>query len=178
MNHKDSGNEKGLEQEFQGYAQLLTTAEAVAQQQGDEEMAIELYQLMTVLKNGGDMLNQLSKYKDEVQDIQKQGEFMRIIGKLNLELANAEIALAQQLREAQKLEDKILELERENKELKNPSVTLVMIDGLYYKEGDEVPFCPNCYDSTGKLSRMTDVGGQLYTCSSENCGYKKYLINI
>jgi hypothetical protein len=115
----------------------LVTAEAVAQQKGDKDMAIELYQIMTVLKNGGEMVKQLSQYKNEVGDIQKQGEFMRIIGKLNLELAEAEIALAEQLKEAKRLEGVILELQEENRELKNPSVKLVRRGKLTFREGDD-----------------------------------------
>ncbi len=120
-------------------------------------MAIELYQIMTVIKNGADILKQLSQYKDEVGDIKKQGEFMRIIGKLDLELANAEIALAEQLREAKRFEEIIAELQKENRELKNPSITVVKKGKLTFREGDDVAICPNCYNKARKIVELNNA---------------------
>ena len=54
-----------------------------------------------------------------------------------------------------------LELE-ENKRTGQLSHSLILKENMYYKPGDDNPFCSRCWDDDYKLIRMQDAG--VYTC--------------
>lgn len=124
-----------LEQEFERYAVLLRTAERTQ----DSKMASEILQAFAAFKNVIDGLRNLNQYASEVKDIQNSGEFMRIIGQLNMEMAEIQL---QHVAQVEKIRDLTEEVER----LKKPEIELVRENGLYYDPNDKkFPFCPHCY---------------------------------
>lgn len=70
------------------------------------------------------------------------------IADLTLALAKVKIELAELLEENDRLK-------REASSAKAGPV-LVMRDGLYYAEGDPLPFCPVCFESSRKALHLTD----------------------
>ena len=62
-------------------------------------MASEFFQAIGTAKAVADGLKTLGSYVDEVKDISKRGEFMRIIGELNFNLAETQIKLSEKIRE-------------------------------------------------------------------------------
>jgi len=56
-------------------------------------MVAEIYQALTAGRSALDSLKMLNQYVDEVKDTQKRGEFIWIIGQLNLELDEAQTRL-------------------------------------------------------------------------------------
>ncbi len=76
------------------------------------------------------------------------------------------------------LREEALELQEENLKLKTENITLKKKEELqekvkfkrkvYYREGDEVPYCPYCYEKHKLLMHLTgpirEADGQLYTC--------------
>ena len=80
LNH----DENSLEQEFERYAAVLRAIEDTT----ESKMASELFQAIAAGKNVVDGLKTLRSYADEIKDVTKRGEFMRIIGELSLELAH------------------------------------------------------------------------------------------
>jgi hypothetical protein len=95
-------DENGLEQEFQRYA------ESVRQQ---EEAMTDPIQAFTAAKNAIDGLRILKNYGEEIADISKRGEFMRVIGELSMELAETQLRLSEQIRENDSLKGRIIDLE-------------------------------------------------------------------
>jgi uncharacterized protein YdcH (DUF465 family) len=103
-------------------------------------MLTELVQVLSSVKSATDIVKSISEYSQEIKDEQKHSEFMSYISKLKLELAQTEDTLSKQIRESTKLEERIAELEKENQELKTPSITLIKKGKLHYAEdgGDPV----------------------------------------
>jgi len=77
------------------------------------------------------------------------------------------------------LREEALELQEENLKLKRENIVLKKKEKLqekvkykrkvYYREGDEVPFCPYCYEKHQLLIHLTPryeqyEGGQVYEC--------------
>ncbi len=93
---------------------------------------------------------------------------MSYISKLKLELAQTEDTLSKQIRESTKLEQRIAELEKENQELKTPSITLIKKGKLHYAEDGGDPVCPNCYKNKHKVFNMSNVMDMVFTCPECN----------
>ena len=141
------------ENEFEIFASVIRSLE---RDTGDD-MASELFQAIGTAKAVADGLKTLVSYADEIKDIGKRGEFMRIIGKLNIDLAETEIKLSKKIREANELKEEVNNLQKEVKSLKNPDTKLIVRDGVYYGQGDDGPFCTGCYDNNRKLIRVTEL---------------------
>ncbi len=124
---------------------------------------------ITAGKGAIDGLKILAQYAEEVKDIQKRGEFMRIIGELSLELAETQMRLAEQIRETDNLKEKIVSLEKEIENLKNPTSKLVIKNGLYYTEDSDGPFCTACYDSKGQTIRVSEMPRVMQTIGKYKC---------
>ena len=83
-------------------------------------------------------------------------ELIRLIADLNLEVAHANMALAEVTNELVESRDKIRELEERLK----PEFQLHrQKDGLYYRDGGEGPFCPDCYVSRRKIKLLSRLPG-------------------
>lgn len=103
-----------------------------------------------------DGLRLLTQYASEIKDVQKHGEFMRIIGETNLELAETQNRLAEQIRQNNDLREEISRLKKEIETLRREDSKPVFRDGLYYLN-DQEPCCTGCYDSQEKLIRVTKL---------------------
>jgi hypothetical protein len=113
-----------------------------------------------------DGIKLLYDYAEDIKDISKRGEYMRIIGQLSVDLAETQVKLAAQLEEGVSNREKIRNLEKELEELKNPSFRLVLKDGFYYKENEDTKYCTGCYDENKKLIIVTALSQHLkaYKC--------------
>lgn len=132
-------------------------------------MAAEIFQAISALKSSIDGVRMLSQYDEEVKDVQKRGEFMRIIGELSYELAETRIKLSEQLVQNNSLEEEIDRLKREIDELKNPQTKLLLRNGLYYDAEENALFCTGCYDSQDKKIRVSEVPEGFRTFGRYRC---------
>jgi CII-binding regulator of phage lambda lysogenization HflD len=157
------------ESEFEIFASVIKSLEGTT----EDGMASEIFQAIGTGKSVIDGLKTLTTYAEEVKDIGKRGEFMRIIGELNLDLAKTEIKLAEKLKEASELKEQVNTLQQEIKRLKNPENKMIMKDSLYYGPDNDGPFCTGCYDNSQKSIRLIKRSGSFrllgaYRCP--NCG--------
>ena len=132
-------------------------------------MASEFFQAITASKAAIDGLKVLSSYANEVKDVSKRGEFMRIIGELSLELAETQMRLAENLRDTDDLRNQVKGLQKEIESLKNPDTKLVFKEGLYYTSDDDGPFCTRCYDNNQKAIRVTEQPPMMHTLGKYIC---------
>lgn len=84
------------------------------------------------------------------------------------------------------LREEALELQEENLKLRTENIELKKKEELqeqvkfkrkvYYRDGDEVPFCPYCYDKEKSLIhlifRYTDEGYEIHYCQGCKTHYK------
>ncbi|WP_320741178.1 hypothetical protein [Enterobacter sp. 166D1] len=79
---------------------------------------------------------------------------------LKLELANLMVELANAKIEAITTQTLLFDAEQRNKHLEAQLVdksTFVFKSPLYWKEGDEIPFCPKCYEGDSKKHHLRSV---------------------
>lgn len=93
----------------------------------------------------------VSKQLLDLAAVAKNAEAKLLIAELQLQLADVKSQLAA-------LVDDRTRLEKEVKRLASATTEVVVKDGLYYKENGDGPFCTACYDSKGKLIRVTEMG--------------------
>jgi hypothetical protein len=136
----------------------------------EEKVASEFIQAFTAGKNAIDTIKLLKQYADEVKDVQKRGEFMRIIGELSLELAETQMRLAEQIRESDGLKGRISDLEKEVDKLKNPIIEFTLKNGLYYTPEGDGPFCTTCYDSQKQKIRVSKMPTLVQDLGKYKCG--------
>ncbi|MDV0593493.1 MULTISPECIES: hypothetical protein [unclassified Enterobacter] len=93
---------------------------------------------------------------------------------LKLELANLMVELADAKIEAITTQTLIFDAEQKNKHLEEQLVdksTFVFKPPLYWKEGDETPFCPRCYEGDNKkhhLRSIVTAGNRAYGILPKN----------
>jgi hypothetical protein len=139
----------------------------------------EIFQAISATKAAIDGVRSLHQYADEVKDVSKRGEFMRIIGELSLELAETQIKLSGHIRENDDLREQIGILQKKVETLENPDSKLIFKDDAYYDSKGDGPFCTGCHDSNGKKIRLTkhpyakkSLGK--YGCPICNANYGRY----
>jgi hypothetical protein len=73
------------------------------------------------------------------------------------------------------LQDRVRSLEKENEELRNQlklKSKMIFRKPFYFMEGDEVPFCPRCYEGDEKCVHLLGptkvTAGMRYKCPSCN----------
>ena len=121
-------------------------------------MPIEIVQGITAFKNSVDSLNLLKNYADEIKDTRKRGELMRVIGELSIELGNAQLQLAQQMRANDQLLQDVAKLEAKNEDLRSLKAKLVLNeDNFLYSEDGAGPFCTACYYDRGKTMPLHNM---------------------
>jgi hypothetical protein len=150
-NSSEGGVAMNYEREFEIFASVVRSLERTT----EDDMASELFQAIGAGKSVLDGLKTLATYAEDVKDIGKQGEFMRIIGELSLDLAETQIKLSDKIREIDGLREQVNGLQKEIEKLKDPETKLVIKNGLYYGPDDDGPFCTGCYDSKQKIIRLT-----------------------
>ena len=116
----------------------------------------DAFKAISAAKATIDSLRLLAQYGDEIKDIQKYGEFMRIIGETNLQLVETQNRLAEQIRQNSDLREEIAQLKKEIKVLKDEDAKPILKDGFYYAKEDG-PFCTGCYDVNKELVRVAKV---------------------
>ncbi len=102
----------------------------------------------------------LIKTAKTVYDLAKKG--------MTIELQEKSMELRE---EALELQEENLSLRKENIELKKKEELQEKVKfkrKVYYREGDEVPYCPYCYEKHKLLMHLTgpkqEAGGELYSC--------------
>ena len=80
----------------------------------------------------------------------KNSELINEIANLNLEMASAKLALANAIAESIEREKEILDL----KTKLNAIGSLTFRNGVYYKEGEDSPYCPGCFDGQKKMIHL------------------------
>ncbi len=106
--------------------------------------------------------------------------------KIILELAKTGMTVELQ-EQLMQLREEALELQEENLKLKTENIELKKKEELqekvkfkrkvYYREGDDVPYCPYCYEKHQLLLHFTESGptpegGQFYDCQECRRVYK------
>lgn len=152
------------EHEFEIFASVIRSLERTT---GDD-MASELFQAISAGKSVVDGLKTLATYAEEVKDIGKRGEFMRVIGELSLDLAETQIKLSEKIREVDELKEHASNLQKEIESLKDPKTKLTVRDGVYWKD-DDGPFCTGCYDNNNKLIRVTNLTDAFISLGKYKC---------
>lgn len=158
-------SESSLEQEFEQFAALVRALEKTSE--GD--VASEIFQAIAASRTAVDGLKTLATYANEVKDVSKRGEFMKIIGELSLELAETQIRLAEKIRESDGFREQIINLQKEIENLKNPDTKLVIKNKLYYTPNGDGPFCTGCYDSNRKTIRVIELTGDFRDFGAYRC---------
>ena len=153
------------EHEFEIFASVIRSLERST---GDD-MASELFQAISAGKSVVDGLKTLATYAEEVKDIGKRGEFMRIIGELSIDLAETQIKLAEKLTEASELKEQVNTLQQEIKRLKNPETKMIIKDDMYYGPDNDGPFCTGCYDNSQKSIRLTKQSNSFRLLGAYKC---------
>ena len=153
------------ENEFEVFASVIRSLERDA---GDD-MASELFQAIGTAKAVADGLKTLISYADEIKDIGKHGEFMRVIGQLKSDLAESQAGLSKKTREVDELSEQVNTLKKEVESLKNPDTKLTIRGGLYYGSDNDGPFCTGCYDSNRKTIRVTKVASDFLVLGTHKC---------
>jgi uncharacterized protein involved in exopolysaccharide biosynthesis len=114
-----------------------------------------------------------------VADIAKKidnSELIRAIADLNLEMANANLRMAELTSQLTEFKEENIQLKRTIRELQEASKEenqLILESDLYYKQNDEGPFCPHCYNkdkSRSLLQKSYRFGTYDYKCHI--CEYK------
>ena len=156
-----------LEQEFQYYASFVKENIKMA----------DAFKAVAAGKAAIDGLKLLTQYVNDIKDVQKRGELMRIIGQLNLELAETQTRFAEQILEANTLKDKVRFLEKRIEDLENPAFKVTARDGTYYKETGDGPFCTTCYDTKKQLVRLTNFPQEMKELGKYQCPSCKAIFN-
>ncbi|MBZ7578113.1 hypothetical protein FML15_12455 [Klebsiella michiganensis] len=93
---------------------------------------------------------------------------------LKLELANLMVELANAKIEAITTQTLLFDAEQKNKQLEEQLIdksTFVFKPPLYWKEGNEIPFCPRCYEGDNKkhhLRSIVTAGNRAYGILPKN----------
>jgi hypothetical protein len=118
----------------------------------------EIFQAISATKAAIDGVRSLHQYADEVKDVSKRGEFMRIIGELSLELAETQLKLSGHIRENDELKEQVVILQKKVETLENPDSKLICKNDVYYdSKSNDGPFCIGCYDNNRKKIRLSNL---------------------
>lgn len=109
----------------------------------------------------------LAKKLLEVNAISQNADAMLSIANLQLELAGIKSALSDLMHENQSLKEKL--------QAKQNPPDLSLRDGAYYKTDGDGPYCTTCFDSSGKLIRLTRMADTFAAVGKWRCGACKSL---
>ncbi|MCY7337969.1 MAG: hypothetical protein LH613_17445 [Chamaesiphon sp.] len=117
----------------------------------------EIFQAISATKAAIDGVRSLHQYADEVKDVSKRGEFMRIIGELSIELAETQVRLSGHIRENDELKEQVVTLQKKVETFANPKSKLTFKDDAYYNSENDGPFCTGCYDKNQQTIRLSET---------------------
>lgn len=96
-------------------------------------------------------LASLGKQLLELPSLKKDADAQAAIAKMQVELAELNIKIAELLHEN-------LGLKEELKKAATQEIEVILKNGLYYKKQDDSgPFCTHCYDSQKKFIRVQEL---------------------
>ena len=153
-----------LEEEFECYSAIVSTSETL--QKAENLMASDISLAVRTASNGIDLLKKLAELAVKTQNVELQEGILEVREQL-LEVRKALVEAKEEnfnlLEENKEMKRKVAEIEAQTQK------KLVLKDGLYYAENDDVPFCAGCYDSKGSkihLKKMSDIMSALgkYQC--------------
>ncbi|MBJ6981951.1 hypothetical protein [Luteimonas sp. MC1572] len=98
----------------------------------------------------------------EINKNVENSEFSNALADLGLELAQLKSALATVLDENTRLKAQLAAVEA-------PKPDLQFKAGAYFKDGSDGPYCSGCYDTSGKLVRLSPVPAKLSHIASHLC---------
>ena len=114
--------------------------------------------VFTAVANSMQIVSRLREINKNIEN----SEFSNALADLGLELARLKSELATVLDENTRLKAQLATVPEPKPELKYKA-------GAYFKDGGEGPFCSGCYDSNGKLVRMSPVPGRASRLASHLC---------
>jgi hypothetical protein len=132
-------------------------------------MGAEIFQAVSAGKAAIDGFNLLTQYVNEVKDASKRSELIRIIGELDLKLAETQKRLSVQILENNELNEQVVTLKKKVEVLENPNSTLTIKDGVYYNSENDGPFCTGCYDSKNQKIRLTEMYSEMRLLCKYKC---------
>lgn len=133
MSNEDLGTE------FLQYASIVKLTE------GQEMTPAEMSAAITAIRAGVDVFKGIKDLGDKVANLAQD----RAIHSMDRALFTLEQELLAKDKE-------IAQLKNQLAEPKDKPQTLTLKGKFYYKENDERPFCPVCYDSTQKTSLLVE----------------------
>lgn len=117
-----SDDSKELEQEFKLYASLYE----------EEHAMTDALRIIGATKAAIDGIKALTQYGEEIKDTHKQGEFMRTIGQLSLDLAEVQMRLADEIKQSTALREESTSLATQIEQLKEEAKKRKKLDELSY----------------------------------------------
>ena len=116
-------------------------------------MVVILDTIKAAIANTGKLL--------EVRDLSKNADAMFVISDLKLTLADIKVQVADLIEENADLRSK---LEKANQP---PEVELR--NGIYYKPGEDNPYCSACYENNGQLIPLVELSGHFQVIAKYSC---------
>lgn len=108
----------------------------------------------------------LTKQLVEFSSITKDAHAKLVIADLQIQLAEIKMKLAELIDENTSLRASLKSATSSVKEVE-------FRDGLYFTPDNDGPFCTACYDSKGKLMRVTKLGEAFHDLAHWSCGVCK-----
>jgi hypothetical protein len=167
MSHKDFDDRKGLEQEFQGYANVFNAIEILKQAVDNGSMSIDaVAKALTGTKAALDLVGKISDIatKSAMLDLQES------VISLRTELLEIKESLLEGKEENLNLKQENLDLKEKVKQLKNeaPGFQLEKRGKLYYAKDLEDPVCYNCSMEKSTPIVMSRLAVNTYKCNKCN----------
>jgi predicted RNase H-like nuclease (RuvC/YqgF family) len=150
-----------LEDEFECYAAIAKLTEEF-----EDMTPAEVTATITGIRFLFDTLRNATQASDQA----KNADLIRAIAQLNLEVAKIESELATKTREVTRLEQEAIELREKIARLDaQPNEKLNRKNEFYYRENDEIPCCPRCYESEKKVIHLNKPPVPLETMTYYRC---------
>jgi len=117
--------------------------------------------IVSGIKTAAILLKKLKVVGDKIKD----AEFRGLVADLDLALSKTKIDLSDALDEAQRLKGENSRLQ----EMLDQKSEFTSRNGVYYKEGDKMPFCSRCLEVDHRMVHLSfnvaaSYGGGRYEC--------------
>jgi hypothetical protein len=149
-----------LEIEFGKHAKIVGTIETIRQAINDDMSIDQIAKALTGTKNAIDLVGKIGDLATRTVALDLQENIITLRG----DLINVKESLFEIREEKLSLEEKILTLEKQNKELKTPSVSITKKGKFHYKNDEDDPICPNCYERNRKIIILSNAANISFRC--------------